>query len=188
MRLVILRRTGTFILKMEFFDAGSAEVREEHRVTKSYQLWVLCEKEDGTLSEPARKTLVFNIVCIYRLGCSGEIDRIVQQKWKDNQLHFSIRMLSNDCKTALANLYRDLENTISYLEGAITEECTYRVGKEQTSCEIIFNEVIDENIWTVAQSLRQRFPRVEQEESNGNINQRDLQENMRGRNQKRRRL
>ena len=75
----------------------------------------------------------------------------------------------------------------SYLESVITEECSHRIGKEQASCQDVFDEVINSNIWTVAQSLRKRFPRVVEEESDGSINTRNIQEDLRGRNQKRRR-
>ena len=130
-----------------------------------------------------RKNQSDTIIC----WVEGEIDRIIHQKWKDSQLHFSVRMLSNNVEAALADIHRDIKTTISYLESVITEECSHRIGKEQASCQDVFDEVINSNIWTVAQSLRKRFPRVVEEESDGSINTRNIQEDLRGRNQKRRR-
>ena len=138
---------------MEFFDAGSAEVREEHRVTKSYQLWVLCEKEDGTLSEPARTTLVFDIVCVFIMGRSFEIDRTVRTEWKN----ISIRLLSNDVQKALADLLGDIQTTVLYVESYVTQNYPHRARKEQTSSKALLHEIINESEWTISNLCESDF-------------------------------
>ena len=169
---------------MEYTGVGSCLIREELRVKKSYQVFYIGYK-DGSLSEPARQTLVFDVVCVYRVGEAGESNRIVHQKWENSHLHFSIRVLSNDVEKALANILRDVEDTFSNLEDYLTEGMSHRSSQEQASCKDVFDENVNTHIWTMAQSLRFGFQRTGEESRSRSLNSRDLSQDMRGRDHKR---
>ena len=126
--------------------------REEIKFTKSYKFWFEC-LDSKFYNVKSRITLVFNIVLQRRVGFSGKGDSAVHSKWKDNQLHLSTRVLSNNIQTTLASVCENIEDTVSHFERVVTTELSYRKCEEQDGLNAILYEIINESRGAVAQSM-----------------------------------
>ena len=96
---------------------------------------------------------MFNVVLQRRVEYRGKTNPAVYTEWKDSQLHFSTRMLSDHIKDTLANIHQDIKDTVSHFERIITTELSHRKCEEQDSFDAILHEIVNTNRGAVAQSM-----------------------------------
>lgn len=174
--------------KSVFFNNCESLIKRDSIVlTESHKI-IISYITNGDKLEFSRKTLVFNTVLQRKMEFTQGCDRHVTSEWKDSQLHFSIRIVSNNTEEALPIVSRNIKDTVSNIKGLVTERMPYRISSEQTSCEAVLDEVLDEIRGPLAQYLRERLSGFSEEvtrywlDNNGY-----LQEDLRRGDKKRRR-